>query len=87
MNKKDCFGILERVFPMGDKGLREVPPDCFKCPDRTECMRAAMETEDGLKMREETVDRAAESGMLSRLQRWSRKKELSRKARDKKRGK
>ncbi len=85
--KKDCFGILERVFPMGEKGLREVPPDCFQCPDRTDCMRAAMETEEGLQMREQTVDRAAKSGMLSRLQRWSRKKDLHRKAREKKRGK
>lgn len=87
MKKKECFGTLEQVFPMGDKGLREVPAECFECPDHTECLRAAMDTPDGIEMRQETVDRAAQAGMMGRLQRWSRKKELDRQAREKKKRK
>ena len=26
MKEKGCFGILQRVFPVGAEGLREVPP-------------------------------------------------------------
>jgi hypothetical protein len=46
-----------------------------------------METREGIRMREETVNRAAKSGMLSRFQRWSQKKELHRQARERKKGK
>ena len=32
--KKDCFGILERVFPLGNEGLREIVPTCFECHEK-----------------------------------------------------
>ena len=78
MKKRDCFGVLEKVFPMGEKGLREVTPGCFHCPERTPCLRAALSTGEGLEMRAEILDRAEAGGMIGRLQRWSRKKQLSR---------
>jgi hypothetical protein len=78
MEKKDCFGVLHIVFPMGDNGLRESPPECFRCPDRTDCLRAALDTKAGLEMREEVLDRAAASGMAGWFKRWSRKKEIHR---------
>ncbi len=86
MEPKDCYGILDRVFPVGEKGLREVPPDCFECPDRTACMRAALETTEGIRMQAETVDRTAPSGLRGRVLRWSRKKALERAARERKKG-
>jgi hypothetical protein len=77
---KDCFGNLEKVFPMTEKGLRQTPKDCFyHCPVKTECLKAAMGTKDGVKVEEEIIDRDAQSGMISFLERWSRKKQAHRK--------
>ena len=78
MSKKDCFGILNKVFPHGNKGLREITPGCFQCPERTPCLKAALKTREGLEMKGEILERAAAGGMVSRLQRWSQKKELHR---------
>ena len=78
MEKKNCFGILENVFPVSENGLREIVPECFKCPDRVSCLKKAIATKEGLRMREELVDRAADKGLMGRFQRWSRKKELDR---------
>lgn len=85
MEEKACFGVLERVFPMGDRGLREVPPECFECPDRVPCLQQALKTREGLKMQEEHLDRAEASGMIGRLKRWSRKKEISRRIKERER--
>jgi len=58
----DCFGVLDRVFPMGKEGLREIVPECFNCPDRKACLQ----------------DRAPANGLSGKLRRWSEKKQLSR---------
>ena len=81
----DCFGDLDTVFPQGEDGLRHSPTTCLACPHKTECLRAAMQGGKGLRVREEKVDRAYESGMLSFFERWSKKKELD--TRRKKEGK
>ena len=78
MVKKDCFGILDKVFPVGENGLRGIIPECFCCPERTQCLKSSLLTEEGLKMRAEILDRAAAGGMIGRLKLWSQKKELSR---------
>ena len=75
---KECFGVLDKVFPLGVEDLREVPASCFKCPHRKACLQAALKTEEGLKLREELVDRSASKGVLGILRRWSEKKTLSR---------
>ena len=75
---KGCFGVLDRVFPLGEGGLREVPAGCFQCPERIACLKRAVSSREGLRMREEMVDRAGKAGLLGRIERWSRKKELSR---------
>jgi hypothetical protein len=72
----DCFGHLETVFPKGPNDLRNTPETCLGCPDKTACLRSAMEGSDGLKVKEEIVDRAYRSGILSFFQRWSKKKDL-----------
>lgn len=77
MEKKTCFGVLNRVFPVGDSGLREVPSSCLECPERVSCLRQALKTRQGLKMQAERLDRAEAYGMIDRLRRWSLKKELS----------
>lgn len=71
-----CFGDLEKVFPQGVDGLRHSPETCLACTHKTECLRRAMQGEQGFKVREEKVDRAYKSGMMGFLERWSKKKGL-----------
>ncbi|MBW2027965.1 MAG: hypothetical protein JRH06_02920 [Deltaproteobacteria bacterium] len=78
MVEKDCYGILDRVFPMGMEGLREVSKECLQCPHKTPCLRTALSTKEGLEMRSQRLEQMTEGGFLGRLKRWSRKKELSR---------
>lgn len=80
MTEKACFGILDKVFPMGTEGLREVPGECFGCEDRLQCLKTAINTEDGFKMRSNNLERIPAGGLLGRIRRWSQKKELSRQA-------
>jgi hypothetical protein len=79
--KPDCFGNLEIVFPMGDNGLRQTPPACFECRHKTECLRAGLSGQAGLKVHEEHIDRSYRSGMISFVERWSRKKIIERRKR------
>jgi hypothetical protein len=75
---KNCFGILDKVFPMGKEGLREIVPVCFECPQRRECLQAALQTEEGFELRSQALERSSAGGLAGRLRRWSEKKELSR---------
>jgi len=76
--QSDCFGILDKVFPMGKEGLREIVQSCFECHDRKACLEAALTTKQGLKFRGELLLRIPASGLVGRLKRWSEKKELNR---------
>ncbi|HKK89820.1 MAG TPA: hypothetical protein VJ936_00320 [Desulfobacteraceae bacterium] len=77
--KPDCFGNLEKVFPMTQRGLRETPDDCmYFCPCKTDCLKTAMAGSQGKEVKEELVQRSEEAGMIGFFQRWSRKKQLSR---------
>ena len=78
-----CFGELEKVFPKTKDGLRSTPEVCLECLHKTACLRSAMEGAGGVKVREEIVDRAYDSGMMSFVERWSKKKELKRKLKKK----
>ena len=83
-NNPECFGNLEKVFPMTDSGLRQTPDDCFyHCPVKTRCLQAAMGTKDGAKVEEEILERGSKSGVINFFERWSRKKQLHRKIKDK----
>ncbi|MFH0843976.1 MAG: hypothetical protein ABIG67_00845 [Pseudomonadota bacterium] len=85
MGQKDCFGILDTVFPMSESGLREIKTGCFQCPDRTPCLRAALDTVEGLQMRSDFLERAQQQGgLFGRLKRWSEKKEIARLMKQKK---
>ncbi len=77
-DRPDCFGILDEVFPMGEEGIREVRERCIDCPFRVECLREAIQTEEGLKMREEMMERMPVRGVGDWVRRWSEKKMLYR---------
>ena len=68
-----CFGELEVVFPIGENDLRQTPDGCMACLYTNACLKSALNGADGLKVREEFVDRAYASGMISFLERWSTK--------------
>jgi hypothetical protein len=72
----DCFGQLEIVFPKGKHGLRNTPQTCLACSQKTDCLRSAMEGAGGLKVREEMLDRAYQSGRMGFFERWSKKKQI-----------
>ncbi|WP_321494153.1 hypothetical protein [uncultured Desulfobacter sp.] len=75
----DCFGELEKVFPMGAKGLRETPEQCFyHCPVKTRCLQQAMATKNGIQVEEEVIERSTKAGAISFFERWSRKKQAYR---------
>ncbi len=81
MNKEqelpECFGNLEKVFPMGKKGLRETPENCFfHCPVKTKCLRTAIGTKDGTIVEEEIIERSTKAGAMNFFERWSRKKQV-----------
>ena len=82
----NCFGELEKVFPKTKDGLRSTPEACLECLHKTACLRSAMEGACGVKVREEIVDRAYDSGMMSFVERWSKKKELKRKLKNRIKG-
>lgn len=85
-NMPECFGFLERVFPMGENGLRHSPGPCMTCAHKTECLKAAVSKDKGLQVKEEKVDRAWQAGRISFLQRWARKKSIHKNRQKKDRG-
>lgn len=73
----DCFGELEKVFPVGRRGLRETPDDCmYHCSFKTSCLRAALAGKQGNSVEEELIQRGEDAGMIGFFERWSRKKRL-----------
>jgi len=82
-NLPPCFAKLDIVFPKGKHGLRETPGDCLACSHKTACLKTVLEGVNGLKMREEHLDRAYASGRMGFLERWSQKKELKRRIKEK----
>ena len=74
----DCFSDLQKVFPLGNDGLRHTPEDCLAFLHKTECLRSAVKGKDGLRVKEEHLQRAYNSGTISFWERWSRKKDFYR---------
>jgi hypothetical protein len=61
----ECFARLETVFPLG-------------CAVKTECLRAAIQGQQGLAVHEERLARAYQAGQVGFLKRWVRQKGLER---------
>ena len=78
----DCFGRLDTVFPMRADGLRHTPDTCMACAWKTQCLRTASQSKDGLVLDEEKVDRAYASGNMGFFERWSKRKALKRKQKE-----
>lgn len=78
-----CFGDLNTVFPKGKRGFRETPEDCLLCPYKTACLKTVLEGINGLKVKEEMLDRAYACGKIGFFERWSQKKELKRMLKEK----
>jgi len=83
-NKPDCFGILEKVFPMtADMGLRQTPDYCFSfCSFKTQCLKHAMTTKASVRVEKEMIKRGVESGNINFFERWSRKKQAYKKMKE-----
>jgi hypothetical protein len=77
--RPDCFSNLDKVFPMGSDGLRHTPESCLACHAKTDCLRAALNKKQGLKVHSEKLDIAYHYGIIGFFQRWVKKKELHRK--------
>ncbi|HDI78290.1 MAG TPA: hypothetical protein ENF54_01475 [Desulfobacteraceae bacterium] len=75
---KNCFGNLNRVFPIGRDGLREVPKECLDCEERVQCMKTALNSPEGIRYKEELIRRRGENSIWDRLKRWSYRKTLHR---------
>ncbi len=74
-----CFGNLEKVFPMTENGLRQTPDDCFfHCPVKTRCLQQAMTGKKGAQVEEEVIERSSKAGLMNFFERWSRKKQVHR---------
>lgn len=80
--KPQCYGLLDTVFPLQSDGLRVTPEACLRCVRKTECLRAAMAHRNGLRVREEMLDRAYRGGVIGFFQRWSQKKNIHRLKKD-----
>lgn len=74
--KPKCFGDLDHVFPMTDDGLRRSPEECMACDEKVRCLKTAVAGRNRLVVEEEKLDREYQSGNISFLERWSRKKTL-----------
>lgn len=83
--RKECYGVLDKVFPMGSDGLREVVAACFDCPVKRECLQDALKTKDGLGFRAQLLERTPAEGVTGFLRRWSQMKEISRQLKEEKR--
>lgn len=72
-----CFGDMEKVFPRGADGLREVPKDCWDCEERVDCLKAAVGSADARREMDEDMARREQEmtgGVTGFLRRWSRLK-------------
>ena len=78
-----CFADLKIVFPEGEEGFRSSPKTCMACEHKTACLKSAMKGREGLKVKEEALDRAYAAGMVGFFERWSKKKAFHQKAADK----
>lgn len=77
-NRPHCFGDLQRVFPAGSQGLRQVAAGCWDCTHRVDCLRVAASGQGGETLVEEKHLRGDPEGVVGFMRRWSRRKAASR---------
>ena len=80
LDKPACFGDLNKVFPMTKIGLRQTPDDCmYLCLDKTLCLKTALASINGKKVKQELVKKNEESGTISFFERWAKRKQIHKK--------
>ena len=82
-DRLECFGNWDRVFPLGEDGLRNVTDDCRECPQVQACLKAGSESPEGLEMRAsrfEDMGHKQGRGVTAFLSRWSELKTIRRQA-------
>jgi hypothetical protein len=72
----ECFGSIEKVFPMGLDGWRRTPSECLECEGKTECLRSALNGRQGVVVHEERLARSYQAGHVGFIERWAQQKEL-----------
>lgn len=77
---KECFADMEKVFPVGLDGMREVSESCWDCPDRVECLRKAVSGDRSAQGQGRLAEEKTSPGEGDRvggfLRRWSRRKSI-----------
>lgn len=68
----ECFGNLEKVFPLGNDGLRQTPDLCMACGHKTPCLRKALVAGGAARIRFERIEQEEGGGGFFR--RWSARK-------------
>jgi hypothetical protein len=76
IKRPECYGELEKVFPLREDGFRVSPIECLQCASKTECLKMAIGEASGYSVREEMIDRAYRGGVIGFFQRWSQKKNI-----------
>jgi hypothetical protein len=75
--KPACFADLEKVLPFEpESGLRGPNRDCLGCPALPQCLREAVQTPQGQKVRYERLEETSGRGLLGRLRMWHERKLL-----------
>ncbi len=70
-SKPECFGILEKVFPMTEMGLRQTPDYCFNCCElKTKCLKYAMTTKESIQVEDKINKRGVQTGTINSVERW-----------------
>ncbi len=73
--RPECYGDLDKVFPPGPDGLRQVPRSCWDCASRVPCLKQAVSSgPQAAEFREERLARQDGGGLRGFVRRWSRLK-------------
>nr|HID58624.1 hypothetical protein [Desulfobacterales bacterium] len=75
-DRPDCYGRLSTIFPVGERGVREIPESCFECLYVRDCLKEAISGPEGLKLQEERIGQAYRSGQIGFFKRWYEKKRI-----------
>ncbi len=67
---------------MSEDGLRHSPEKCMACEEKSQCLKTAIAGKNQIVVAEEKLDRAYQTGRVSFLQRWSKKKTLHNRRRE-----
>lgn len=62
---------------MTQEGLRSVPDACFACKEHVECLKEALASPKGMRLKEERIASSEEPELVKRYKLWSLRKETA----------